>query len=303
MSHAFPIWRSLLFVPAHITKFTDKAHQRGADACILDLEDSVGPGQKEQAREAAGSAAWTIAGHGLDVLVRINAPENGGLLDLESVVGLTVRAVVLPKVASAEVIRLVGMCLDRLEAEREMPVGHTLLLAQIEDVAALPLLDEIAQASPRLMGMSLGPEDFSVSAGMEPVPETLFWPNQQVAFACRRAGILPFGFPGSIADFSDLSRFHQTIVMGRQLGMVGAFCIHPDQVGVLNEVFCPGEAEVEYSLGLLAEYASAEAEGRGAFAYRGRMIDAPVVARAREVLSRHLAVERRRHTSPSATRQ
>lgn len=293
MSRTIPVWRSLLFVPAHIAKFVDKAHRRGADACILDLEDSVALTQKDSARQAAGLAAPVIAAHGLDVLVRINAPEDGGLLDLQAVVGPALRAVVVPKVASAQLVRDVALELEQLERKQGMSQGHTLILAQIEDVAALPLLDEIAAASPRLLGMSLGPEDFCVSAGMEPVPETLLWPNQQVAFACRRAGILPFGFPGSIADFSDLPRFRQTVVLARQLGMVGAFCIHPDQVGVLNEVFSPSAAEVEYATGLLAEQARAEAEGRGAFAYRGKMIDAPVVARARELLARHFASEQR----------
>lgn len=294
MNKTLPVWRSLLFVPAHIAKFTDKAHQRGADACILDLEDGVALTHKGLARQAAGIAAQVIDAHGTDVLVRINVLEDGGLADLQAVIGPAVCAVVLPKVASAEGVRAVAAELDRLEAQRGMVLGQTLILAQIEDVAALPHLDEIASSSSRLLGMSLGPEDFCVSAGMQPVPETLFWPNQQVAFACRRAGILPFGFPGSIADFSDLPRFRQTIVQARQLGMVGAFCIHPGQVEVLNEELTPSAAEVEYAQGLLAEHACVEVEGRGAFAYRGKMIDAPVVARAREVLARYLVAEHRR---------
>jgi citrate lyase subunit beta/citryl-CoA lyase len=81
--------------------------------------------------------------------------------------------------------------------------------------------------------------------------------------------------------------------------MIGAMCIHPQQVGILNEVFSPSDAEIEYVVGLLSEYACAEAEGRGAFAYRGKMIDAPVVARARELLARHLSAEQRRQSSIS----
>ena len=289
MKTGFPIWRSMLFIPAHIEKFVGKAHERGADACILDLEDSVALSHKAQARNAAFLAAKSIASHGVDVLVRVNSPWSALEVDLDAVVSPSVRAIVLPKVDCARTVQDVSKRLDRLEAERGMRRGHTLLIAQIEDVAALPLLDLIAKSSPRLMGMSLGSEDFSVSAGMEPVQESLLWPNQQVVFACRRAGILPFGFPGSIADFSDLRRFHQTIVLARQLGMVGALCIHPDQVKVLNEVFTPSAAEVESAEGLLAEYTLAEREGRGAFAYQGKMVDAPVVARAREVLDRHAA--------------
>lgn len=291
MNMPFPVWRSLLFVPAHIEKFVNNAHRRCADACILDLEDSVPAMQKSAARQLAGAASELIAAQGPDVLVRINPLEENGRADLQAVVGVAVRAVVVPKVSAAVDVQSVAQELEQLERSRNLPLGHTLILAQIEDVRALPALDEIAVASPRLMGMSLGSEDFSLSAGMEPVLETLFWPNQQVAFACRRAGILPFGFPGSIADFSDLPRFRQTVLLARQLGMVGALCIHPGQVGVLNEVLSPSSQDVEYAKGVLAEQARAEAEGRGAFAYQGKMIDPPVVARAHELLARYHAAK------------
>lgn len=294
MSGFAPVWRSLLFCPTHVARFVDKVHERGADACILDLEDSVPLAQKAEARAAARAASRAVNDRGLDVLVRINTLEAGGLDDLQSIVGPELRAVVIPKVASAEAVRVVAALLDRLEPEHGVPLGQIGLLAQIEDVAALPKLDEIATASPRLLGMSLGPEDFCVTAGIEPVPEALYWPNQQVAFACRRAGIMPFGFPGSIAEFSDLERFRRTIVQARELGMVGAFCIHPAQVAVLNEVLSPRDTEVAYAEGLLAELDLALAEGRGAFAYRGKMIDAPVIARAREILARHRAIHGRR---------
>ncbi|MCY1262343.1 Citrate lyase subunit beta [compost metagenome] len=297
MSGAAPIWRSLLFVPAHVEKFVERAHERGADACILDLEDSVPLACKHAARSLVPHAAAAVAARGLDVLVRINTLESGGLADLEAVVCPALRAVVLPKVAAAEHVRVVAAVLEGLERERGLAKGQVGLIAQIEDVAALPHLDEIASASPRLLGMSLGPEDFCVSAAMQPTPETLLWPSQQVAFACRRAGILPFGFPASIAEFSDLARLRHAVELARQLGMVGAFCIHPAQVEVLNQAFAPNAAEVEYAEGLLAELAQAEAEGRGAFAYRGRMVDPPVVARARETLQRHLATQRRRESA------
>ncbi|MCY1358988.1 L-malyl-CoA/beta-methylmalyl-CoA lyase [compost metagenome] len=294
MSRTTPVWRSLLFVPAHVGKFVAKVHERGADACILDLEDSVPLVHKSEARAAAQVASRAIDDRGMDVLVRINTLETGGLDDLQAIVSPSLRAVVLPKVASAEAVRVIAALLERMESEYGVPNGQIGLIAQIEDVAALPMLDGIATASPRLLGMSLGPEDFCVSAGIEPVPETLYGPNQQVAFACRRAGIMPFGFPGSIGDFSDLQNFRETVVKARQLGMVGAFCIHPAQVAVLNEVLTPSNTEVEFAEGLLAELELARAEGRGAFAYRGRMIDAPVIARAQEVLARHRAIHKRR---------
>jgi citrate lyase subunit beta/citryl-CoA lyase len=134
--------------------------------------------------------------------------------------------------------------------------------------------------------MSLGSEDFSASAGMSPIPETLMWPNQQIVFACRRAGILPFGFPASIADFSDPARFTATIALARQMGFVGAFCVHPSQVAVLNEGFAPSPAEVQQARELIAANEAAVREGRGAFQFQGKMVDLPVVSRAHELLRR-----------------
>lgn len=196
MSADRPIWRSLLFIPAHVGRFVAKAQERGADACILDLEDSVPLARKAKARGAVIAAARSIAAHGLDVLMRINAPPEA-TEDIDAAVDTAVRALVLPKIETAAQLQAVAQQLDRCEAQRGIAAGHTLLIAQIEHVRALPQLDAIATASPRLLGMILGSEDFSVSAGMEPVPEALLRPNQQVVFACRRAGILPFGFPPS----------------------------------------------------------------------------------------------------------
>lgn len=135
-----------------------------------------------------------------------------------------------------------------------------------------------------MLGMSLGSEDFSASSGMNPTPEGLLAPNQAIVFACRRAGIFPFGFPASIADYSDIDRFRETIRFARQLGFVGALCIHPSQVAILNEQFAPSDAEIEQARALIAAYEQGVSEGKGAVAFQGTMIDAPVVARARETL-------------------
>lgn len=286
MSASFPIWRSMLFLPAHVEKFVASAHRRGADACILDLEDSVPLTHKALARDslAAGVAAVTRSGGA--ALARINADPALLAADVEAAVRAGVAALVLPKVEQADQVREIAAFVDRIEAKNATAAAPTRLIAQIEDVRALPVLDQIATSSERLLGMILGSEDFSASAGMEPTPETLLWPNQMVAFACRRAGILPLGFPGSIADYRDLHAFRNTIRFARQLGFVGAFCIHPDQVAVLNEGFSPSAAEQEHARGLLAAWAQAQAEGRGACEYRGRMVDPPVVTRAEEVLRR-----------------
>ncbi|MGB5097716.1 MAG: CoA ester lyase [Porticoccaceae bacterium] len=288
-SNPLPAWRSALFVPAHVEKFVAKAYTRGADAIILDLEDSVPLPEKASARAAVPGAAAQIAGHGLDVLVRINRPWRLAVRDLEESVCAQVHTIAVPKVASADHLTFIAETIDEIEIDKGLTPGHTRLLAFIEGVGGLAQVDAIARASSRLIGLFLGAEDFSAEVGMQPTAEGLFGPNQQIVFAARRAGILPFGFVGSIADYSDLDAFRARIRQARALGFVGALGIHPSQVSIMNEEFVPGTEEVTHARGLLEAYEQALAEGRGAAAYKGKMIDAPVVARAREVLRAHAA--------------
>ena len=293
MSQSLPVWRSMLFLPAHVEKFVAKAHTRGADACILDLEDSVPLNQKAEARAMVAAGAETIAAHNVGVLVRVNNDADNLNADLEAVVHPKLAAIVLPKVNDAGIVEAVSAKLDTLEKKLGLSIGHTLIIAQIEDVRALPNLDHIAASSSRLLGMSLGSEDFSASACMAPIPETLFAPNQMVTFAFRRAGILPFGFPASIADYSDAEAFARTVKLASQMGFVGAFCIHPSQAIMLNEGFSPSADDIAHAQGLLAAFKTASEEGRGAFAYKGKMVDPPVVARAEELLRRADAIANR----------
>ena len=281
-----PIWRSMLFIPAHRDDFVGKASQRGADAYILDLEDSVPEAQKEQARGAVVNAADIVAQNGAAALVRINQDLNQATADLEACIHPGVQAIVVPKVVSGSQIQALSNLIDKLEAQRGIVAGHTRLIAQIECVHGLGNLDDIAQSCDRLLGMSLGSEDFSASAGMEPTPEGLLAPNQAIVFACRRAGILPFGFPASIADYSDIERFRNTIHFARQLGFVGALCIHPSQVAILNDEFAPSDAEIERARALIDAYEQGLSEGKGAVEFERSMVDAPVVTRARELLVR-----------------
>ncbi|WP_339721867.1 CoA ester lyase [uncultured Paraglaciecola sp.] len=281
-----PYWRSLLFLPAHNHKFVEKAHTRGADAYILDLEDSVPKALKDAARKQLKATSLVVSQGGADVLVRINGPLRLAIRDLECAVSNSVNAIVVPKITSAVQIKLLAEVIEELEVELNMQVGHTGIVAQIEDVSALPHLDEIATSSPRLLGMTIGSEDFAASAGMEPIPEALFLPNQQVLMACRRANIMPLGFPASIADYSDIERFKETISLARKLGFVGAFCVHPSQVKVLNTGFIPSEKEILHARELIESFDIHAKQGKAVFQFQGKMVDAPVVARAKSVLNR-----------------
>ncbi|PID44504.1 MAG: CoA ester lyase [Proteobacteria bacterium] len=286
-TNAYPGWRSLLFIPVHIDKFVDKAHTRGADAYILDLEDSVPLAEKEIGRQKVKEAAKKVSVDGASALVRINLELEMALLDIEASIDPNVAAIVVPKVENTGQISAIAGAIDRQEQKLGMETGHTKLIAMIESVEALPHLDNIALSHPRVIAMTLGSEDFSASAGMSPIPATLQQPNQMVVFACRRAGIEPLGFPGSIADYSDLNRFEATIELAKQMGFTGALCIHPVQARVLNEKLTPSEQEVSHARGLIEAFDQGMAEGRGAVEYGGKMIDLPVVISARKLVARY----------------
>jgi len=302
MTGALPVWRSLLFVPVTARRFVDGAARRGADAIILDLEDSVAASEKERARGLVPESAAIVSRGGADVVVRINRPLRMAVRDIEAAVGPGVLALALPKADSAEHIRLLAEVVDEVEAERGMMPGATRLIAMVETAAAFFHLAEIARAHPRLCALTLGAEDFATSAGILPEAEALSMPKQMAVFAARAAGIMPLGFIGSIAEFHDLDGFRQTIRRSRRFGFVGAAVIHPSQVPILNEEFRPSAAEVDHARRVLAAYDKALAEGVGAVTVDGRMIDVPVVERARLLVEREAAIATREARMQSLAR-
>jgi citrate lyase subunit beta/citryl-CoA lyase len=288
-----PVWRSLLFVPVTAQRFVDGAARRGADAIILDLEDAVAASEKERARGLLPPAAATVARGGADVVVRINRPLRMAVRDIEAAVGPGVTALALPKIESADHVRLLAEVVDEVEAERGMRLGATRLIAMVETAAAFFRIAEIARAHPRLCALNLGAEDFATSAGILPQAEALTMPKQMAVFAARAAGILPLGFIGTVAEFHDLDGFRETIRRSRRFGFVGASVVHPSQVPILNQEFRPSRDEVEHARRVVAAYDKALAEGVGAVTVDGKMIDVPVVERARLLVEREEGIAAR----------
>ena len=143
----------------------------------------------------------------------------------------------------------------------------------------------IASSTRRLSAIALGQEDFSAEMGMlEPDGMSLLSYYQTVQVAAREAGILPIGYPGSIAEFTDLELFRANAMIARSLGFDGGACIHPRQVPILNEAFTPTESEIDRAESMVKTYDEAMAAGDGAVAFEGKMIDVPVVARAQRIL-------------------
>ena len=283
-----PLWRSLLFVPATAERFVAKAHTRGADGIILDLEDAVAPDEKPRARALLPDVIATVGQAGAEVLVRINRPWRMTMADLEATVLPGVSAILLPKTESAEHVVFVDEVMSELEAERGLAPGGIGLFALIETAKGYMNVRETVHASPRLSAVSVGMEDFAEVIGMPEVDtEAILGYNREVHVAAREAGILMMGYPGSIADFSDLEMFRNNIKWARRLGFDGGACIHPAQVAILNEGFSPSDAEVERAAKIVGLYDKTKAEGAGAVAFEGKMIDEPVVRRAERLLARH----------------
>ena len=288
-----PVWRSALYVPANVPRFIDGAHKRGADAIIVDLEDSVPLAERPAARRDLAATAENVARGGSDVIVRINRPWRQTMLDLEAAIAPRVKALAVTKVDSADHIRLIAEVVSELEAERGMAVGTTQFIAMIETPAAWFEMPEIAQADKRIVALTLGGEDFALTMGMLPTAEALFMPKQQLAIAARAAGILPLGFIGTVADYKDLDAFRETVRRSRRLGFRGASVIHPSQIPILNEEFSPRADEVASARRIVAAYDEAVAAGRGSISVDGKMIDVPVVLRAQELLAIHEAIRER----------
>jgi citrate lyase subunit beta/citryl-CoA lyase len=288
-----PVWRSMLFVPVTQRRFVEGAARRGADAIILDLEDSVAASEKERARTLVPEAAEIVSRGGADVVVRLNRPLRMTARDLEAVIGPGVQAVALPKAESADHVRLVAEIIDELEAERGIAVGTTKMLAMVETASAFFRIAEIARAHPRLVGLNLGAEDFALSAGMLPEAEGLLMPKQMCVFAARAAGIMPLGFVGTVAEFHDLDGFRETVRRSRRLGFMGASVIHPSQIAILNEEFSASTAEIDHARRVVVAYEEALAAGVGAVTVDGKMIDVPIVERAQQLLEREEAIAAR----------
>ncbi|HYZ01595.1 MAG TPA: CoA ester lyase [Candidatus Binatia bacterium] len=288
-----PLWRSLLFVPVTNDRFVNRAQDRGADAIQLDLEDSVAASQKRAARDALSEAVRTVAGGPADVLVRVNRPWRLALPDLEAAVLPGVTALTLPKIPGPQHVMEIAPLVGELERQRGLPPGAVGLLPAIEDPAALAQAHAIAAASPRVAGLTLGGEDFALAIGVEPDEDVLLSANQAIVFGATAAGVPPLGTLGSIASFGDPDAYREMVRRSRRFGFQGASAIHPNQVPILNEEFAPSGEEVHEAQRIVEAFDEAERRGEAAVAVDGRMVDVPVVERARRTLARRDAIRAR----------
>lgn len=270
--------RSLLYVPANSGRFIASAHERGADAIVLDLEDSVVPSEKDAARAGLGAAVRAVGRNNARVFVRINSEPDRELIDAEAACRAGAVGLFIPKVESARRLQRLAELMSRVE--EELHTRYRLaFVPMIETARGVFEARAVAGAHPRVIGMTVGGEDLATSMDAEPSPEVLRVPMMLVHLAAKAADILSFGLIRSVADFRDTDGIARAAGEARAFGFDGATCIHPSAVPILNRAFSPSAEEIDRARRLIAA-----ADGKGAFVFEGKMADAPVVERARALL-------------------
>jgi citrate lyase subunit beta / citryl-CoA lyase len=274
-----PRVRSAHFIPGSRADYLAKADQRGDDAVLIDLEDSVVEHQIDAAR--ASVSAWIQARpSAVDpvVGVRLHAPEDDELdADLDAVVHPYLTAVLVPKVTHEDQVVEVAEALAHHEGRRGMPRGQVRIWPLVETAAAVQRSDRIARASGRVAFMGGGTSrqgDIARALGFRWSAEgleTLFL-RSKVLVDVRAAGV-PNPISGLVSSLEGTDDLKTFALQSRALGYEGLMVIHPSQVAVVNEVFSPTAEERQEARDVLAALAAAEAEGLGAVTYRGRMID------------------------------
>lgn len=276
--------RSLLYVPGSSPRFLEKAHARGADAIIIDLEDAVAANEKDIARAELARSVPMVGRDGATVIVRINTHDETTMLaDAGAACQAGARALYIPKVSSPDILHRLDAHLRPLEDACNHPPMRFAPL--IEDPAGLMNAASIA-AGPRVFALSVGGEDLATAMGAQPTPEVLRLPKLMVHYAAKAAGILSFGLLRSTADYTDRQALAAAITEAKDFGFDGATCIHPSVVPLLNDGFSPSPEELERARRLIDAADEANRAGIGAFTFEGKFVDLPIVTRARSLLAR-----------------
>ena len=280
--------RSLLFVPASSERFFAKAQNTQADSLIFDLEDAVAPEQKATARQTLKDVLSDSRFERFERTVRINALDTPYFLDdVLAMVEAGADGLVVPKTGTVGGIRFVDKLVSLAEERAGREPGSVVLLPLIEQPQAIGRAFSLAEASPRLAGMAFGHGDFSLAMGIQAGPSSdgiVLHARCQVVTAAKAAGIVPID--NVYLDITDVEGLVAETRQGKQLGYEGKACIHPSQVEPVNAVYTPTPEEIAYARDLIAAFEEAVAEGKGAVAFRGRMIDGPIADGERMVLGR-----------------
>jgi citrate lyase subunit beta/citryl-CoA lyase len=286
--------RSWLFVPGDNDRKLAKAEGSGADALVLDLEDSVAEQNRPEARRKVRQFldARAPGGRRCQLWVRVNSLDDGTLLDLAAVVGGAPDGIMLPKIQSTDDVARVAHALDALEVREGLAAGHVKMTAvATETPAAVLKLFQFAERQPaRLIGLNWGAEDLSAAIGASTNLDvsgqwalTYRWARSAVLLAAKAAGVQ--AIDTVYVNYKDTEGLRASCRASAQEGFNGRVAIHPDQVGPINEAFAPSPEDVALAERIVAAFD--QAGGVGTVGLDGKMFDIPHLKRARHVLALH----------------
>jgi len=295
--------RSSLIFPANVTRFVEKAYTRGADCIVMDLEDSVPPSEKETARSLVKDAIPIVGKGGGDVAVRINRPPDQAKLDLEASVWSGLTCVALPKVESAEEVRVRADIIAELEQRRGIKPGKVQIAVAVETALGVVKAYEIAAASPRTVSIGVGAEDLTQEMGVQTTAEgqELWYARSKVLTDAYAAGVQPMGLVG-VEPFTwrEPEKAYDAAVNSRRLGYKGAQSIHPAPIPYLNQGFSVPQEEAEQMRRALDAFEEGLKKGTASVNVDGRMIDVASVERCRRILDRVDAITEMNHRKEEA---
>ena len=279
------VLRSLLFVPGNKPDMLSKSLGLDPDVVMPDMEDSVPDAEKGNAREVVASFLPRLAARPPLVVPRVNALETEWANDdIAAVVGPHVFGISIGKIRTPGDIADVSSRLDGLERRASLETGTIRLIPWIETAEAIVRCFEILTASARIVGAGFGAEDYTNDMGIERLDDEsqLGYARSAFCTAARAAGVLAFDTPWF--KFRDPVGLRDDSLAAKHLGFKGRFAIHPAQIDTINACFAPSDEEIEQARRVVAAYEEAERRGRGSTSLDGRVIDVPVVKRARAVL-------------------
>ncbi|MBR3037290.1 MAG: CoA ester lyase [Clostridia bacterium] len=277
--------RSMLFLPGNTPNMIINGDSLGADSIILDLEDAVSPDEKDSARILVRNAIREMGFADVEITVRINAIDTAYWKDdLEAIVPLKPDLIMPPKASSAADMQTIDAFISDIERRNNMPVGGVKLIPLIETALGVERAFEIASATPRVTALFLGGEDLTADlrckrtkAGNE-----IDYARKRLVCAARAAGIDVYDTP--FTDVNDDEGIVIDAEYAKSLGFTGKSAIAPRHVRMINEVFSPSLADVEYAKMVFEAIRIGKQQGKGAVSLRGKMIDKPIVERARQTL-------------------
>ena len=279
------VLRSLLFIPGNRPNMLDKGLGLSPDAFIPDMEDSVPFDEKINARTVTASYLSRLTESGPLVIPRVNSLDSGLLEDdLGAVVGPHIFGVSVGKIESATDVDSVSTLITELEAAAGLATGRIKLIPWIETASAIVNAYQICTASPRIVGVAFGAEDYTNDMGIERRADDseIAYPRNAVCVAARAADVLALDTP--FFSFRDPDGLRRDAQNAAGVGFKGKFAIHPAQIDIINQTFSPSTAEVDQARRVVAAFDEAERDGRGATSLDGKLIDVPVVKRARNLL-------------------